>query len=206
MKTLESADLISRVRITGSGDDRIATNWIALTGAPGAGKSTLLNRLANRGYSVRAEQARLFIEEQLRAGLSTAELSGHSGLLSDKILQLNWHVHQHTSPEDLVVFDRGLPDVVAFTFVDGLDPTQALEKCVRFKFRAAVIFKSMFEHSDPVIYHNKNEIEFIANLCAEIYKALGTYVTWMPDNYNSLDERTNFVERLIRSELIINTP
>jgi predicted ATPase len=99
-----------------------------LTGAPGAGKTTLLDAAAAAGYRTSPEVAR----ELLRApgGMELRE----SDPLGFAEAMLEAHVREferHSGHDEVVLFDRGFPDVVGFLDVSGLKVPAALDRACR---------------------------------------------------------------------------
>jgi predicted ATPase len=99
-----------------------------LTGAPGAGKTTLLDAAAAAGYRTSPEVAR----ELLRApgGMELRE----SDPLGFAEAMLEAHVREferHSGHDEVVLFDRGFPDVAGFLDVSGLKVPAAVDRACR---------------------------------------------------------------------------
>jgi predicted ATPase len=52
----------------------VQTNWHVIAGGPSCGKTTLINLLADRGFWMVAEGARLFMEREVASGRTFEEL------------------------------------------------------------------------------------------------------------------------------------
>jgi predicted ATPase len=103
-----------------------------LTGAPGAGKTTLLNAAAAAGYRTSPEVARELLQSPDGMALREADPLGFAEAM------LEAHVREferHGDLPDVVLFDRGFPDVVGFLDVSGLRVPEAVDRaCKRLRY------------------------------------------------------------------------
>lgn len=99
-----------------------------LTGAPGAGKTTLLDAAAAAGIQTSPEVARqllkapggMALRENDPLGFAEAMLEAHRR-----------EFERHGDHPELVLFDRGFPDVVGFLDVSGLAVPPAVDHACR---------------------------------------------------------------------------
>jgi predicted ATPase len=178
------------------------TAWIVLTGAPSAGKSTLLDTLRSKGYSTQREQARELFEQELAAGKSMREITASPEMLVKGIFERNLRTHAATSRLQVTVFDRGLPDVLAFGLADRVDIEPYIRECSSFRFVTAFVFERVPAIPDRLIYHSPSQLHEIELACEGIYRALGANVRRLPafsnDKSISASQRLAVIEQEIR--------
>ncbi|MCE7040848.1 AAA family ATPase [Dyadobacter sp. CY312] len=94
---------------------------IIITGGPGSGKSTLLDALAANGYHCVPEVSRSLIQEQVAAEsdcLPWKDLNCFATLALDRMLA---DYKQAIGNNQTSFFDRGIPDIIAYLKVGGLE-------------------------------------------------------------------------------------
>ena len=91
------------------------TQKIALIGGPSSGKTTLINALKSDGYYCMEEISRQITLDAQEKGIDQLFLEDPL-LFSEKLLlgRRNQFTEAESINQDLVFFDRGLPDVVAY--------------------------------------------------------------------------------------------
>jgi predicted ATPase len=178
------------------------TAWIVLTGAPSTGKSTLLEKLRGRGYPTRPEQAREFLEQEIAGGKTMKELTANPEMLVRCIFERNLKSHGRTSRQQVTLFDRGLPDVLAFGLVDHVDIDPYIQQCGTFRFVTAYVLERVPADLDRLVYHSQSQLNEIERACEEIYRALGAHVRRLPafsnNTANSATQRMAVIEQEIR--------
>lgn len=96
-------------------------SYILLTGAMGAGKSTLARALEARGLPVVQEPARQILAEQRRFGGAGVPETDPK-LFVELMLSRALYFHgAHRATPGPVLFDRGVPDIIAYAELFGLD-------------------------------------------------------------------------------------
>jgi len=99
---------------------------VVITGGPGTGKSTIIGRLESNGFHCMPEISREIILEARELGIEQLFLEDPI-LFSKKLLEKreNQFISAERSGKEIVFFDRGIHDVVAylnFLEVDYKDP------------------------------------------------------------------------------------
>lgn len=116
-------------------------NYFILTGGPGSGKSTVARELRTLGMKTVDEVARDIIREEIGKGgcaLPWGDTHAYSRLMLERSLR-DFEAHRQTA--GLVVFDRGIPDVLGYTRLIGLDGLPGLEKaCAEQRYNENVFF------------------------------------------------------------------
>ena len=99
-----------------------------LTGAPGAGKTTLLGAAAAAGYRTSPEVARAILQQPGGMALREGDPLAFAEAMAEAHAR---EFARHADHPQVVLFDRGLPDVVGFLDVSGLPVPQAVDRACR---------------------------------------------------------------------------
>lgn len=120
--------------------DLLVPRHAVLTGAPGAGKTTLLDAAAAAGFATSPEVARRILQEP--GGMRLRE----SDPLAFAEAMVEGHAREFEAAEGLgaaggvVLFDRGLPDVVGFLDVSGLPVPREIDRvCRDLRYRGPIL-------------------------------------------------------------------
>jgi predicted ATPase len=111
------------------------TNWYVITGAPSSGKTTLVKELERRGYRVVDEVARGLIEEGMGRHLTLEEIRSDKGDFQNLVLRTKVEIEKGLPRDEVIIFDRAIPDSIAYFEVACLDPTLAVSKSPRDHYR-----------------------------------------------------------------------
>lgn len=99
-----------------------------LTGAPGAGKTTLLDAAAAAGLRTSPEVARELLRQPGGMALRQTDPLGFAEAMAEAHER---EFKAHADHPQVVLFDRGLPDVVGFLDVSGLAIPAAVDRACR---------------------------------------------------------------------------
>lgn len=109
---------------------------MVFTGAPGGGKTSLIDAAAAAGYRTSPEVARQILREPGGMELRQSDPLGFAERMAQAHLR---EYENHRGAPSLVLFDRGLPDVVGFLEVCGLGIPRSLdEACRRIRYSGPV--------------------------------------------------------------------
>jgi len=111
-----------------------------ITGGLGVGKTSVLSLLKPR-YETVAEPAREVIAEH-RHTSGEATLDHRPELFVEMLISRSIENHTAASPSALTVFDRGVPDCIAYAMAYELDPGPALEAASRYRYEDPVFIAS----------------------------------------------------------------
>ena len=158
-------------------------NYIVLTGAPGSGKTTVLDRLQSLGQTVVAEPARQILAEQRSFG-GRAVPERNPDLFVELLLsRALYEYRRHTGGTHTVLFDRGLPDVIAYARLFGLPCDGTVAAAQRYRYNAQVLLLPAQED----IYRQDEERRMtfaqarrFGEIIREAYEELGYAVTTLP--------------------------
>lgn len=123
-----------------------------LTGPPGSGKTTILTELSKRGFPIMEETARRVIEQQ-RLIDGDGVYDKNPFLFKELMLSKMLNDFESAPKYDLVFFDRGLPDLIAYSKCFNLDIGKELQASRTHLYNPTVFFAPAWEQ----IYTNDIE-------------------------------------------------
>lgn len=179
----------------------IKLNFYFLSGAMGGGKSAVLSRLGDLGIRCVPEPAReILAEQRLIGGMGVPEKN--ADLFSMLMLSRSIHdFYEHSSVEETVVFDRGIPDMIAYARLFMLDETSYVNAAQEFRYNPTVFFFPAWEE----IYRTDSE----RKMSFEQASAFGAVVRSIDEKSGyrivevprcSLEERVQFLVDRITSQ------
>jgi predicted ATPase len=166
---------------------------VILTGAPGSGKTAILERLRGEVATV-PEPARPILAEQ-RASGGTGTPDRDPARFVELLLErsVEWH-REASASGGLVLFDRGIPDCVAYAVHLGTDPEPSRRAADRYRYRTEVLLLAPWD----AIYSTDDErrMSFEQTLAfhdalVDAYRRSGYELVEVPRA--PLDERVAFV-------------
>ncbi|TVZ57238.1 putative ATPase [Lutibacter sp. Hel_I_33_5] len=168
---------------------------IVLIGGPGTGKSTVLNELKLRGFFCMEEISREVTLKAQKEGIDQLFLS-QPLLFSELLLKgrEQQFLTADSQKENIVFFDRGLPDVYAYLEYLTTDfPSFFKEKCLQYKYTHVFLFKPWQEiyTSDNERYETFEESVIIDSFLQKAYKENGYKIINVP--FGSLENRVDFI-------------
>lgn len=118
----------------------IKHNYFILTGAMGGGKSTILSKLAEAGVHCVPEPARAILAEQrMIAATGVPELNAEA--FNALMLVRAIHNYQEKQPlTDSIVFDRGIPDMIAYANLFQSDTAAYVNASQAFCYNPTVFY------------------------------------------------------------------
>jgi len=177
-------------------------HFFVITGGPGSGKSTLLDYLEQKGFRRSVEAGRSIIQEQTMIG-------GTALPWKDRILfaelMLSWEMRSYrqelkqgnTAP---VLFDRGVPDVIGYLRLEGLDVPDHIQRAGElFRYNKRVFIAPPW----PDIYRQDAERkQDLKTACrtfdtmAAVYTELGYELVELPRC--SIEDRAEYIRSSIQ--------
>ena len=167
-----------------------------ITGAPGTGKSALVTALASRSVAVVGEPARELIAEH-RAATNGASLDHEPELFVARLIDRSIETYD-AAAGDLTVYDRGLPDCVAYAMVYGLDTDRAVAAAQTRRYADPVLIAPPWEaiyHTDDMRRATFPQVEAFHEAIVEAYQSLGYRIVELPRM--PLAERTQHVADIL---------
>lgn len=168
---------------------------IVITGGPGTGKSTVIEELCNRNFTCMPEISREVTLNARKKGIEQLFLT--KPLLFSELL-LEGRINQFTEAEqqnnNMVFFDRGIPDVHAYMNYISIDyPSTYIQKSNLYRYDYIFLMPPWEEIyiSDNERYENFEQALAIHNHLERTYKDLNYPIIEVPTG--SVATRTDFI-------------
>jgi predicted ATPase len=158
------------------------------------GKPAALSRLRNFGIHCVSEPAREILAEQ-RLIQANGVPEKHADLFS--ILMLSRLIHnyyENDSMKETVVFDRGIPDMLAYARLFRLDETAYANAAQEFRFNTRVFYFPAWEEIYTKDLQRKmsfEEAKAFGDVVRSIHEQFGYRILEVPRS--SLEERAQFI-------------
>jgi predicted ATPase len=165
-----------------------------LTGAPGSGKTAVLEGLGGRVHTVGEPAREVIAEQRSIGGAGTADQD--PALFVALLLQRSIDKHRDAlrSTALPVLFDRGVPDCVAYAAVLGVDPAESLAAARQHRYHAEVLilepWEQIYATDDERTMSFEQTIPFHAAL-VDAYQRAGYTLVSVPTG--SVRDRVAFV-------------
>ena len=170
--------------------------WV-LTGPPGSGKTAILDEVRGEVRCVDEPARRLLAEQRGIDGPGTPDRdpSVFVQLLLERAIEDHEEVRRRDDP---VLFDRGIPDCVAYANLLGVDPSASLEATARFRYRRGVLVLQPWE--DIYVTDDERTMSFADTLAfheliLDAYRSAGYELVTVPRS--DVRQRARFVRSLI---------
>lgn len=150
-----------------------ATNWCVITGAPSSGKTTLIIDLEKAGYLVVHEIARAFIQSELAQGRTLEQIRSDENTFENRILEAKVAAEAKLVKDELIFFDRGIPDSIAYFEIAGLDPGPAIAKSPSKHYRKVFLLDQLPFKRDRVRIEEKETAAKLDRALEKSYRMLG---------------------------------
>lgn len=169
-------------------------NWYVITGGPSSGKSKLIDALSFRGFSVRPEAARIYIDEQMSRGLSLAQIRKDEQAFQLTVLQMKIAAEAAAEKKlsENLFWERGIPDSIAYLEQCGADAETARKASIR------GYYKQIFLLDRPPPYEfdyarteSESQAAQIHDRLRRTYEELGYEVIVVP--VLPISERADFI-------------
>jgi predicted ATPase len=109
--------------------------WYVITGPPCCGKSTTIELLAQRGFRVRSEIARAYIDEEILKGRKIQQIRSDMGTFQSEVLRRAFASEEALPPDELIFLDRAIPDSLAYFMLHGISPEPYMNRIRSAKYR-----------------------------------------------------------------------
>lgn len=168
---------------------------IVITGGPGTGKSTVIDELIKRKFTCMPEISRQVTLNAREKGIEQLFLTKPL-LFSELLLEgrINQFMEAEQVNNELVFFDRGIPDVHAYMNYISIDyPPSYVIKSNLYRYEHVFLMPPWEEIyiSDNERYENFEQALAIHNHLERTYKELNYPIIEVPTG--TVDERTNFI-------------
>lgn len=170
---------------------RKSTRWSVITGAPCSGKTAVIHMLEQRGYKVVHEVARAYMDNELMKGKTLPEIKADEWAFERHILMEKVRIESTLEKDEIIFFDRGVPDSIAYYKLNGLDSTEPFQKSGEIRYQNVFLFERLRFLTDPVRTEDEKTARRLNRLIEESYQSLGYDIVHVP--LLSVEERTEFI-------------
>ncbi len=170
---------------------RCSSRWSVITGAPCSGKTAVIRMLEQRGYQVVHEVARAYIEKELMKGKTLSEIKANEWVFERHILMEKLKIEAELAPDEIIFFDRALPDSIAYYKLNGLNPAEPYQKSREAHYQNVFLFERLSFLTDPVRSENEKTARRLGQLIEESYRSLGYDIIHVP--VLGVEERVEFI-------------
>ncbi len=141
----------------------------------------MIELVAEKGYQIVPESARIFFEQEMEKGRALADIRKDEGSLQREIAAMQWKFEHTCDPNRATFLDRALPDSLTFYRVSGLNPNEILPKCYFHRYSAVFLLDRLPLHRDQTLGPEDDETsEFLNEWLLRDYRALGYHVIKVP--------------------------
>ena len=171
------------------------TQKIALIGGPGTGKTTLINALITKGYNCMEEISRQITLDAQEKGIDQLFLE-EPLLFSEHLLmgRQKQFLKADTLQEEIVFFDRGLPDVVAYLdYLKSSYPDSFKIICSQHNYDKVFILKpwKAIYQQDNERYETFEQALILHDFLVKTYTDYGYAIIDTP--FGTVEERIDFI-------------
>ena len=168
-------------------------NWYVITGAPCSGKTTLIELLEKRGYKVVYETARIYIDNELAKGKTIEEIRQNELEFQKKVLRMKINTEKKLSPEEIIFFDRGLPDTEAYFKLHNFKIDDFVNKAIKKSMYKKIFLLELIKHKkDYARTENQKQQKLLQLLLEKVYKKLNFPIIKVPKMIHK-KERLKFI-------------
>ncbi len=167
------------------------TRWSVITGAPCSGKTAVIHMLEQRGYQVVHEVARAYIDRELAKGRSLSDIKANEWAFERHILLEKIKIEARLSPDEVIFFDRAVPDSIAYYRLNGLNPAEPFQKSREVRYQNIFLFERLSFLADPVRSEDEKTAHQLGQLIEESYRSLGYDLIHVP--LLSVEKRADFI-------------
>ncbi|MBY4898572.1 AAA family ATPase [Cupriavidus sp. AU9028] len=176
-------------------DAEFEPRLIAFTGGPGSGKTTLLDALAERGLARSEEAGRALIRDQTAIDGPALPWRDRAAF-AEQMLGFEMRSHRlGLARAGLVLFDRGVPDVIGYLRLCGLPvPDHVWRAARRFRYRREVFiapFWPKIYRTDAERKQTPDEAQRTFHAVADAWRECGYTLVELP--LAGVAERVDFV-------------
>ncbi|MCK5320027.1 ATP-binding protein [Candidatus Parcubacteria bacterium] len=168
-------------------------NWYVITGAPHSGKTSVVELLEEKGYRVVYEAARIYIDQEIKKGRTIKEIRKNELEFQKGILDLKIDVEKNLPKDEVIFFDRAIPDSDAYYELCGLSFDKCLKKAIsKCEYKKVFLFEFLPYKKDYARTESEEDQEKLQELLEKSYKKLKAPLVKVP-KMKSKEDRLEFV-------------
>ncbi|MFY1713334.1 AAA family ATPase [Tritonibacter mobilis] len=162
----------------------MSDHFFVVTGGPGAGKTSLITELARRGFHTIPESGRAIIREEMQSGGDALPWADRMAY-AERMLERDLRAYEDAQAlSGLVIFDRGIPDILGYLTLCGLPlPPHVTAATRAARYNARVFLAPYWDEIFKPDTERKQTCAEAKATCAvmqETYTALGYQITELP--------------------------
>ncbi len=167
-------------------------NWYVITGAPSSGKTTILKELEKKGHKVYFEWARIYIDTQLKKGLTLSQIRKDEVKFQEEVLKLKVNFEKKLNKSDTIFIERGIPDTTAYLKLLKSKPSSLLKKALKScHYKKVFLLELLKYETDYARTESQEEAFLLEQLLEESYRELKIPVIRVPKL--PVTERAKFI-------------
>ena len=160
---------------------KLETNWHVITGTPSSGKTTLINQLAESGYRIVPETARLYIQQEMAKEQGIHPMHSDPAALQRKIKDLQLSVERGLEADDFLFLDGAVPGSLAYYRVCGLNPNELLPECFHHRYASVFLLDPLpFQVDDERVEEVGAVADFLDEWHTRDFRSLGYDIVRVP--------------------------
>lgn len=169
-------------------------NYYVLTGTPGTGKTTLIEAFRKMGLVCADEPARSILKEQLAVDGPALPSKSPAAFVQAMLRRQVETFSGLNSTTQTVLFDRGIPDLIAYAVRFGINPSEFELAGYEYRYNSKVFilppWKGIFVNDDLRKLSFEEALKFHDAL-VNAYEKLGYELVTVP--LFSVQERMDFI-------------
>ena len=155
--------------------------WYVITGPPCCGKSTTIELLAQRGFRVRPEIARAYVDEEISKGHKIQEIRSDMRRFQCDVLRRALASEEALPRDQLIFLDRGIPDSFAYFMLHGVPLGPYIRHIGSSKYRRVFYLDPLDEYqTDYARIESSGERDQLAQLLWKAYSDWGFCIERVP--------------------------
>jgi len=156
-----------------------STKWYVITGQPSSGKTTIIERLSEKGYRISEEVARRFYLMLLKNQKENQILVDRM-VLQKQILDIELARENCLNPNEVIFFDRAIPDSIAYYRMIGEIPEFVIKAAKRFRYQQIFFLEPLPFEVDGVRQEDAETADILGRYIYDAYVELGYEIVRVP--------------------------
>jgi predicted ATPase len=174
------------------------SNWYVITGAPSSGKTTILDELSKKGYKTVDEAARIYIDKEMQKGKTIEEIRSDELFFQSQLLTMKLNTEKDLIKDELVFFDRGMHDTIAYFNLFNLPITPSITNSMKNSdYKMVFIFELLEYKKDYSRTESIEQVLKIEELLIEAYSTCNIPVVRVP--FMNIEDRIEFILKYVKN-------
>lgn len=173
----------------------VYTQWIVLSGTTSSGKSTISLFFKRLGYPVVPDLTRVYIDTLLSKGFTIEQIRSDKSMFFNKVHKLRLWVEDTLAKyiDTPIVFDRAVPETIAYARVDNFDESSFWETIKEYRYRTVYMPKPLPFVADGMRTNNPERRLQVFDELKGVYTSLGYDIIEIP--VLSVEKREQYIEK-----------